>query len=89
MRAKIGDLRFHDLRHTFETRSVEGGANHANERETKGHHSITFLLDHSCHSGRDMLLCDAELVAEKDAKDERTDERIPPGTSATYSRTDN
>ncbi len=89
MRAKINNLRFHDLRHTFETRSIEGGANPANVRETMGHHSITFSLDHYYHPSWDMLLHDAELVARKDAKDERMDERMPSETSVSHSRANN
>lgn len=89
VRAKISDLRFHDLRHTFETRSIEGGANPANIRETMGHHSITFSLDHYYHPSWDMLLRDAELVAGKAANDERINERMPPKTSASHSRANN
>jgi integrase len=38
--AKISDLRFHDLRHTFATRAVKNGAMLAEVKEVLGHKSI-------------------------------------------------
>lgn len=38
--AKITDLRFHDLRHTFGTRAIENGATLAEVKEVLGHRSI-------------------------------------------------
>ncbi|MBE3126327.1 MAG: site-specific integrase [Acidobacteria bacterium] len=61
-RAKIEDLRFHDLRHTFETRSLEGGANPVNIVKIMGHHSMSFSLDHYHHPSQEMLLADVETL---------------------------
>ena len=48
-RAKIRDLRFHDLRRTFETRGLAGGANPVNIVKIMGHHSIPFSFNHYFH----------------------------------------
>lgn len=61
-RAKIEDLRFHDLRHTFETRSLEGGANPVNIVKIMGHHSIPFSIEHYYHASPDRLLQDVETL---------------------------
>jgi integrase len=59
-RAEIEDLRFHDLRHTFETRSLEGGTNPVHIVKIMGHHSIPFSIEHYFHAGADMLLRDVK-----------------------------
>jgi integrase len=41
-RAKIADLRFHDLRHTFYSRGIERGVNLADMRDIMGHATIDF-----------------------------------------------
>lgn len=89
VRAKVDDLRFHDLRHTFETRSIEAGANPASIVRIMGHHSIPFSLEHYFHAGNDRLLRDVEILAESRAQHERKDERIPGAVPATCSRLDN
>jgi len=88
-RAKIKDLRFHDLRHTFATRSMEGGANPANLRETLGHNSMEFTLDHYNHASWDSFLRDADLLAGRAVKQERIEERIPARSCVSPSRADN
>jgi len=67
-RAKIEDLRFHDLRHTFETRSIEAGANPANIVRIMGHASIPFSLEHYFHASPDALLRDVEGLAKMPPK---------------------
>ena len=88
-RAKIEDFVFHDLRRTYETRQIEGGANPANVRDTMGHHSITFSLDHYYHPSWESRVRAADQVAESIAKGERIHERMPDGPSPTYSKRDN
>lgn len=48
--AKIKDLRFHDLRHTFATRLIQKGADLITVKELLGHHSVrvTERYTHSC-----------------------------------------
>ena len=70
-RAKISDLRFHDLRHTFETRGVERGMNLANMRDIMGHSSIDFSLSHYYHADASRLLDDVEKLAEHESQHER------------------
>ena len=72
----IEDLRFHDLRHTFETRYIERGGNLANIREIMGHSSIDFSLDHYYHADASRLLDDMEKMAVFPAQHERSHERL-------------
>ncbi len=73
----IQDLRFHDLRHTFETRGVERGMNLANMRDIMGHSSIDFSLSHYYHADAARLLDDVEKLATLPAEHERQHERLP------------
>ena len=73
----IKDLRFHDLRHTFETRYIERGGNLANIREIMGHSSIDFSLNHYFHSDSARLLQDVEKMAAFPAEHESRHERLP------------
>jgi integrase len=63
VRAKIADLRFHDLRHTFETRNLEAGANPAIIVKIMGHHSIPFSMEHYFHASPDAMLKAVENLA--------------------------
>jgi len=64
VRAKIDDLRFHDLRHTFETRSLEAGANPAIIVKIMGHHSIPFSMEHYFHESAERMLGAVEKLGE-------------------------
>jgi integrase len=75
-RAKIADLRFHDLRHTFETRGIESGVNLADMREIMGHATIDFSLDHYYHADAARLLDEMEKLALLPAEHERKYERL-------------
>jgi len=72
----IVDLRFHDLRHTFETRALERGMSPANMMEIQGHSSIPFSLFHYFHGRDEKKLTDVELLVPLSARDERKGERL-------------
>jgi len=72
----IEDFRFHDLRHTFETRGVERGMNLANMRDIMGHSSIDFSLSHYYHADAARLLDDMEKMAVFPAEHESQHERL-------------
>lgn len=48
-KARVKEIRFHDLRHTFATFSLENGVNPKTLAEMLGHASIYFSLDDYCH----------------------------------------
>ncbi len=51
-RAGIKGLRFHDLRHTFASRLIEGGVDLITVKDLLGHHSVTITQRYT-HSGVD------------------------------------
>ena len=87
--AKIEGVVFHTLRHTFETRSIERGANIANVTEIMGHSSIGFSLKHYYHASFGNQLRDVELLDEKPAQGERRHERNDDALPASHSKFNN
>ena len=53
-RAGIDEIRFHDLRHTFATLSLQNGVNVKTLSHTLGHYSAGFTLDTYTHVTRQM-----------------------------------
>lgn len=64
--AKITDLRFHDLRHTFATRMLETGASLQDVRDFLGHTSASTTLRYT-HSNSSALRKAVEALDEKPA----------------------
>ncbi len=63
-RAKISDLRFHDLRHTFASRLVERGADIITVKELLGHSSVK-MTERYTHSSSKQKRQAVELLGEK------------------------
>jgi integrase len=53
-RSRVQALRFHDLRHTFATRSLQGGADIETVRQILGHSSLSVTQKY-VHSGLDQM----------------------------------
>jgi integrase len=60
----ITGLRFHDLRHTFATRLIQGGADIETVRSLLGHHSIVMTQRYT-HSSHEMKQRAVEILAQK------------------------
>jgi len=62
--AQIGipELRFHDLRHSFATLSLQNGADPKTVSETLGHYSVAFTLDKYAHVSKTMMKNSAEKM---------------------------
>ena len=61
----IEGLRFHDLRHTFATRLVQGGVDIETVRDLLGHHSIVMTQRYT-HSSHEMKQRAVEILAQKE-----------------------
>jgi site-specific recombinase XerD len=48
-KAEIGDIHFHDLRHTFATRLVQSGVDLYKVKELLGHKSFTMTMRYAHH----------------------------------------
>lgn len=58
------DIRFHDLRHTFATRLVQGGVDIETVRALLGHHSIVMTQRYT-HSSHELKQRAVEILAQK------------------------
>jgi len=63
-RAKIHDLRFHDLRHTFACRMIQKGCDIETLRDLLGHHSIS-VTERYIHTNLDQKRSAVELLSEQ------------------------
>ena len=70
-KAKIRDLRFHDLRHTFASRLVERGADIIRVKELLGHSTVR-ITERYLHSNREERKRAVELLCRKPADSEKT-----------------
>jgi integrase len=82
--AGIEDLKFHDLRHTFETRGLDRGMNIANMRDIQGHNSVDFSLSRYYHESREKLLDDIEKIVEKAVNTKEDTKGEPPAESLSH-----
>ena len=67
VKAKIKDLRFHDLRHTFASRLVKAGVDLITVRDLLGHFSVRVTQRYT-HSSRDQKAHAVDLLTQKTAK---------------------
>jgi excisionase family DNA binding protein len=63
-KAEISGLRFHDLRHTFASRLVEGGVDLITIKELLGHSSVT-ITERYTHPNHSLRRVAVDLLAEK------------------------
>jgi integrase len=70
-KARIRDLRFHDLRHTFASWLVERGADIIRVKELLGHSTVR-ITERYLHSNRDERKRAVELLCRKPADSEKT-----------------
>lgn len=78
-RAELRRVRFHDLRHTFATRTISNGTSLAYVRDLLGHFSIQITVDvygHLCPSGSREAIASLDATERNPGATDRSEQKV-------------